>query len=151
MELNTKNESETIDQKRDDYEIPADLESDGNKNNYQMKLANESGNNFEDTKVVDSTNENIKHSAEHSVASSGFESLDQSNSSVNRHGIEQNEKDYGVTIADKENLGKKICSSLRLTSQPNEVSYSQVFRSSPLNEVVEINFFSDANSMPIDT
>ncbi len=92
---------------------------DGNKNSFQMenKLASESGDGYKDTQVVDSTQENIKHSADHSVASSGFESLNQSNN--NTHDIERTEKNFGVTIADKENLG--ICQYVLM---PNLVNVS---------------------------
>jgi hypothetical protein len=86
------------------------MEDNGNKNNFQIekKLAGENGDACNQTQVADSTQENIKHSADHSVASSGFESLNQSNN--NGHDIERTGRNFGVTIAEKENLG--ICISI---------------------------------------
>ncbi|CAB3985172.1 Hypothetical predicted protein, partial [Paramuricea clavata] len=80
------------------------MEDNGNKNNFQIekKLAGENGDACNQTQVADSTQENIKHSADHSVASSGFESLNQSNN--DRHDIERTGRNFGVTIAEKENL-----------------------------------------------
>ena len=78
-----------------------DIENDDNKYNLEKQLTSENDDGYKDTQVVDSALENIKHSADHSVASSGFESLNQSNT----NDIERTETNFGVTMADKENLG----------------------------------------------
>ena len=70
----------------------------------QLNSKNDEG--YKETQVVDSSQENIKHSADHSIASSGFESLNQSNN--NTHDMERTETNFGVTLADKENLGNYI-------------------------------------------
>ena len=77
---------------------------DDDKLNFQIEneFANKTSDGYQITQVVDSTQENIKHSADHSIASSGFESLNQSN---NTHDIGRTETNFGVTMADKENLG----------------------------------------------
>lgn len=80
-----------------------------NENNFQtenIKLASGNGEDYKETRVDDSMQENAKHSADTSVASSGFESLNQSNNNNRSNDIADHTKnDYGVTIADKENLG----------------------------------------------
>ena len=87
-----------------------------NENNFQtenIELASGTGNgeDYKETRVKDLKQENTKHSADTSDASSGFESLNQSNINNRNNDIADHTKnDYGVTIADKENLG--ICQYL---------------------------------------
>ena len=81
------------------------IRDDNNECNFQVdkQLTSKNDEGYKETQVVDSTQENIKHSADHSVASSGFESLNQSNN--NTHDMQRTETNFGVvTLADKENL-----------------------------------------------
>ena len=121
LEPESKNKSEIKDKPNDDFEhrrVEADNHSnknknnnnnDDNKNNFQTENISASGNgtDYKETNLKDSAQENIKHSADTSVASSGFESLNQSNNNRNDDIADHTENSFGVTIADKENLG--IC------------------------------------------
>ena len=120
LELSGKNDHEMTDKAVENHKHPGSEENQNinnfqnqNMNNFQNanmsnfqeenELTNENDGTVKETQIVDSTQEDIKHSADISVASSGFESLNQSND--NRHDIDRSDNNFGVTMADKENLG----------------------------------------------
>lgn len=120
LERDSKDKAEMKDEAKDDSDYRR-MEADNDNKNKSNNSNNQSKNSFQnenklasgrgvddkETHVEDSTQENIKHSADTSVASSGFESLNQLNNKRNDDIADHTENSYGVTIADKENIG--IC------------------------------------------
>lgn len=102
--ISDKIENEVTDKTKENFNHLVSEDESMNQTSYQKKVTADKDDGCKETAgVVDLTNDIIKHSAENSVASSGFESLSQSNN--NRTDVEKSKDDFGVTIADKENLG----------------------------------------------
>ncbi|XP_028413468.1 spermatogenesis-associated protein 1-like isoform X2 [Dendronephthya gigantea] len=134
--ISNKIENEVAKKTKENFNHPGSEDESINQTSYQKGMTAEKDGCEETSVVVDLTKDIIKHSADNSVASSGFESLSQSNNNNNRPDVEKSKNDFGVTIADKENLVLQL--QAELNAVRSERSDSEKSREQLLKKVKNI-------------